>query len=209
MSKLILASVIVLFLLLVSEYLWRHKKHHSEITRKFAHITIGTFVALWPFFLSWGQIQFLSLTFLVGVIASQYLGIFRAIHSVQRPTWGEILFAIVVGVLAIEVQDKWIYAAALLQMSLADGLAAVVGTQYGKRNKYKVFGYTKSIAGTLTFLAASLFILVLYALVSDKGLALGTILGLALIATAAENVAIKGLDNLIVPLLVAGILIRV
>jgi dolichol kinase len=44
-------------------------------------------------------------------------------------------------------------------MSLADGLAAVIGTRYGNRQKYLVLGYTKSVLGTLTFFVVSLGIL--------------------------------------------------
>lgn len=204
--NLALAVAIVFILLCVSELWFRKHKSHSELSRKFVHITVGSFVAFWPFFLSWHQIQFLSLAFLVVVALSRYLHIFQAIHSVQRPTWGELAFAIAVGAVSLITHNKWIYMAALLQMSLADGLAAVIGTQYGKRHKYTVFGHAKSVIGTATFFVISLIILLAYQQLSGMTVPVTTILVLATSASLIENFGVRGLDNLLVPLLIAATL---
>ena len=204
--SLVLAVLIVLGLLLINEVWWRRRTVHDEINRKFVHITVGSFVAFWPFFLSWNQIIFLSLAFLVVVGVSKYFNLFQAIHSVQRPTWGEICFALAVGIIAVMTQDKWIYMTALLLMSLADGLAAIIGTTFGKGNRYKFLGHTKSVVGTLTFFAVSILILTSYGDLSDDHLSTLYLLELALGASLIENVGIRGLDNLIVPLFVAGFL---
>ncbi len=203
-----LSVLIVFCLLLVSELGWRRQWFANEFGRKFVHITVGIFVAFWPFILSWNQIRLLSLAFLVVVIASDRLKVFHAIRSVQRPTFGEICFAAVVGLLTFITHSKGIYAAALLQMALADGLAAVVGTRYGRENKYYVFGYTKSIAGTLTFFIVSLALLIGYSIFSVKGLPVTYILLGASVATISENVAIRGLDNLVVPLFIGLLLTK-
>jgi phytol kinase len=203
-----LAVAVVLLLLLLSELLWRKRHVNPELTRKFAHITIGTFVAFWPFFLSWNQIKILSLAFLVVVLLSQYFKIFQAIHSVQRPTWGEIFFAVAVGALAFMVPSdhKGIYVAALLQMSLADGFAAVLGTLYGKNNRYEILSYPKSMVGTLAFFALSLAILLGYVWFSGAVMPIWHALALAIGATALENIFVRGLDNLAIPLFVAILL---
>ncbi len=197
----------VLGLLVLSEVWWRKQEIHGEQSRKFVHITVGSFVALWPYFLTSGQIIILSMAFLVGVVVSKYLRIFQAIHSVQRPTLGELWFALVVGLLAFMPDKPHIYTAALLTMALADGLAAVVGTRYGKSHNYTVFGSTKSIAGTATFFATTCVILIGYVLVSLDPLSLLLIVPIAAVATALENVAVRGLDNLLVPLFIAGALL--
>jgi len=145
----IVATILIVFLLLViGELWWRKQKLHTEFARKFVHITVGSFVAFWPFFLSWQEIRLLSVAFLVVVGISKYLNVFRAIHTVQRPTWGELFFAMAVGTITFITHDKWIYTTALLQMSLADGFAAVIGTRWGQRFRYIVFGHAKSILGT-------------------------------------------------------------
>lgn len=198
-----LLSVLVVFCVLVlSEIGWRKHWLNNEFGRKFVHITVGSFVAFWPFFLSWNEIRFLSVAFLAVVIVSDRFKIFRAIHSVQRPTFGEICFAVVVGLLTFITHHKGIYAAALLQMSLADGLAAIVGTRYGRENKYYLFGHAKSVAGTLAFIVTSLAILTGYSLVSVKGLSAAGIVFGALFAALVENIAVFGLDNLLVPLFI-------
>ncbi len=156
---LIVTVLVVLALLLVSEFWWRKQHLRGEFTRKFVHITVGSFVAFWPYFLSPNQIKLLSVAFILAAAASKYFHIFRAIHSVQRPTWGEFWFAITVGLLAFVVHHPHIYTAALLEMSLADGLAAVVGTRFGNGQRYMVFGSPKSVIGTLTFFVTSCLIL--------------------------------------------------
>lgn len=199
--------LVVLGLLVLGEVWWRKQEIHGEHSRKFVHITVGSFVALWPYFLTSGQIIILSMAFLVGVIVSKYLRIFQAIHSVQRPTQGELWFALVVGLLAFMPAKPHVYTAALLTMALADGLAAIVGTNYGNNNRYTVLGSTKSIAGTATFFVTTFVILIGYALVSSDPLSLFLIVPIAAIATVLENIAVRGLDNLLVPLFIAGALL--
>jgi len=204
-----IGTVLIVFIILVmSELWWRSHKSHDEFSRKSVHITVGSFVAFWPFFLSWGQIELLSVAFFIVVMASKYLGVFQAIHSVQRPTWGELFFALAVGAVALLTHDKWIYAAALLQMSLADGLAAVFGVRYGNRYKYLVFGHPKSIVGTSTFFVVSLAILLGFRQWADVSLGLGAAVGISALASIVENLAVHGLDNLVLPVVVALLLTR-
>jgi len=208
MLNLILAVLVVFMLLVINELWWRSREVHTEFGRKFVHVTVGGFVAFWPFLLTWRQIEALSVAFLVVVIASKYLRLFQAIHSVQRPTWGELFFAVAVGSVALVTHDKWIYAAALLQMALADGLAAIIGVQYGNRFKYLIFKHPKSWAGTLTFFVVSLAILAGFSQWSGQTLTLSYMLVVGALATALENVAVWGLDNVLVPLLVAVMLVN-
>lgn len=197
-----ISMLIVLALLVANEYWFRKRRVQDEISRKFIHLSVGTFVAFWPFFLSWNEIRVLSVAFLLVVGLSKYFKIFKAIHSVTRPTWGEVFFAISVGLLTYITHSKGVYAVSLLQMTWADGMAAIVGTRYGKPYEYKVFGHTKSLVGTGTFMVVSYCLLLGYTLYSASvGVAVS--LGIAAVATAAENVAIAGLDNLLVPLTVA------
>jgi phytol kinase len=198
-------TILATFVLLVLSELWfRRRGNRGELSRKFVHITVGSFAALWPLFLSWGQIRLLSLAFLVVIGISKYFGIFKAIHSVQRPTWGEVFFAIVAGGLTFITHSKGIYAAALLQMSLADGLAAVIGVRYGK-HKYYVFRHAKSIEGTATFFVTSVIILIGFSVYSHH-IGVASIALIAAFAALIENVGIRGSDNLLVPLVVALLL---
>jgi phytol kinase len=206
--QLCLAVLAVFTLLVVNEIWWRHSRTPNELNRKFVHITVGSFVAFWPFFLSWHEIVGLSVAFLVVVGISKYLHIFNAIHSVTRPSWGEVCFALAVGLVALMTHDKWIYMAALLQMSLADGLAAVIGTTFGRQTRYKLFGHTKSIVGTLTFFVTSLVILAVLSSYGDVSLSLAFIIGLSAGASLIENLGVYGLDNLLVPVVITAFLVN-
>lgn len=202
-----ICSILAVFLVLVvSEAGWRKHWLKGEIGRKFVHVIVGSFVAFWPFFLSWNEIRILSLAFFVVVLISKQLHIFRAVHSVQRPTYGEALFAISVGLLTFITHSKGIYAAAILQMSLADGFAAIAGTRYGTSNKYHVLGQPKSVAGTATFAVISFALLVGYATFSVAGLSTPALFIGAIGATALENFGLRGIDNLLVPVFIGLIL---
>ena len=202
----ILILELIFFILLgANEYLWRKHKVHDEFSRKFIHIFVGSMAATLPFFLSWNEIRFVSLIFIFVVIFSKYLGLFKSIHSVQRPMYGEVLFALSAGILTFITQNKAIFLAAILNLSIADGFAAVIGVKYGKGNKYKVLGHNKSLAGSATFFILS-FAIIYIASVLSFHFGLGRCLLLAVTATAAENLAVNGSDNLIVPVLIAGLL---
>lgn len=202
--QIVVVVLVVLALLVLNEWWWRGKTH-GEMSRKVVHIVVGTFVAFWPLLLSWRQIELLSIAFVIAVVVSKQFNVFRAIHTVERPTWGELYFGASVGLIALAAPHAAIYTVALLHMSLADGLAALVGQRYGRRSTYRIFGTQKSRIGTLAFLCVSLAILAAYSVQQDVNLGVW----LAVIAggaTVLENVAIRGLDNLLVPLYVAMLL---
>lgn len=199
----------VAVLLVANELRWRRTKVHKEHSRKIVHILVGSFVAFWPYYLSWDQIRVISLAFLVGVGLSKMLNIFASIHEVDRFSVGEVCFALAVGTLTYITRVHWIYTASLLQMSVADGIAAIVGVHYGRKNRYKVFGSTKSLIGTATFFVSSLAILVIAGKLSGAGMAIWLLVAASLIATGVENVAVYGLDDLLLPVIVSVILTRV
>lgn len=205
---LILSVLAVFVVLVLSEFGWRKHWLDNEAGRKFVHILVGSFVAFWPFFMSWNEIRLLSVAFLAVVILSKYLNVFHAINSVQRPTYGQVFFALTVGLLTFVTHSKGVYAAALLQMSLADGFAAIVGTRFGRDNKYHLLGHTKSIAGTSAFLATSVALLLGYSIFSTVGLPIALVVFGAIVAATLENLAAFGLDNLLVPIFIGFLLTR-
>ena len=207
LTNMLFAVLTVFAFLLLSEWGWRKHWLRGEIGRKFVHITVGTFVAFWPYFLDWTEIRLLSLAFFVVVLGAMQLGAFKALGSVQRPTYGEVFFALSVGLLTLITSSKGVYAAAILQMALADGFAAIVGTRYGTENKYHMFGRAKSAAGSGTFFAISLGLLVGYSLFSVGGLPWQYVLIGATGATILENLAVFGFDNLLVPVAI-GVLLQ-
>lgn len=195
--------------LCTAEWLWRKKIVRDESSRKFVHIVIGTFVAFWPFLMSLRAIQFISVAFLLVIILSRRFKIFHAIHNVHRKTWGEILFAISIGLIPFITTSRLVFVAAVLHMSLADGLAGMIGSRYGKSTRFSMFGQTKSILGSAVFMFIS-YVLVLGFFKASKLVGIddinAVVLVLPVLATLLETASVKGTDNILVPILVAQVL---
>lgn len=206
---LIIALAGVFAILVVSEIGWRRKVFRGESARKFVHISVGTFVAFWPYFMTWRQIQLMSLAFLVVVILSMQKHLFHAVHSVNRRTWGELFFPIGIGISALIMPSPIIFTAAILHLSLADGLAAVIGKKFGLLHQYRIHRYSKTLAGTLMFFLTSLIIVSTTVVLSGNSISwplLPLIIWLPVAATIVENISPAGTDNVFVPLLVVLVL---
>lgn len=199
----------VFIILAISEILWRSKVMRGEDARKFVHIAVGTFVAFWPYFMTWREIQLMALAFFVVVLISLRVNLFHAIHNVKRKTWGELCFPIGIGVSALIMPPPIIFAAAILHLSLADGFAAIIGKRFGMLHQYTIRNYTKTMVGTLSFWVISTAIVLVTVLLSPTGLSwplIPLLVWLPLAASLVENLAVAGTDNIFVPLLVIAVL---
>lgn len=196
--------------LVFMEVFSRKLKVRGEVSRKIIHVVVGSFIAFWPFFMPVRTVRLLSLALLVGIIFSKFFHIFKSIHAVRRFTIGEILFPIGIGLAALLTQSKWIFAAAVLHVSLGDGFAALIGMHFTKKpGHYKVLGQVKTIAGSLTFFLISAAITAWVILFSHAGFsqaAWPVIIYLPILVTLLENLSPYGTDNLLLPLLVVGVL---
>lgn len=209
MTGLVLALAGVLFILIVSELLCRTKVIGDETARKVVHISVGSFVAFWPYFMTWHEIQLMSLAFFVVVLVSLKVNFFHSIHNVKRKTWGELCFPVGIGLSALIAPPSLIFTAAILHLSLADGFAAIIGLRYGMLHKYTIRNYTKTVAGTISFFVISTVIVLGTVVASQNGLSwplLPLLVWLPLAATLVENLAVAGTDNVFVPLLVIAVL---
>lgn len=214
MTGMLIAASGTAFILLLGEYLWQKRILKGEYARKFVHILAATYAASWPFFISRISIALLSVIFILSLVIIKKTGLFKSMHSIKRATYGEIWYAVGIGVLALVFRDNLIYAVAVLHMALADGFAAIVGVSLNKNAKKFVFnGYTKSIAGSFTFLLISFLLNIFYwTVVAHPTLvtlnlspALYSLIS-AMALSLAEIVSPKGSDNIIVPAL-AGLLL--
>jgi phytol kinase len=90
---------------------------------------------------------------------------------------------------------------AMAMLGWGDGLAPIIGTRYGKM-KYHILS-DKSIEGSLAFLAGSLAAGLFFTnLIVPESFNVMKIVIIALIATIAEGVSPKEVDNLTIPLAV-------
>lgn len=199
----------VFLILITDEILWRFKVLRGEPSRAVAHVLAGAFVAFWPFFMSMSAIQAIAALAFVGIAISRRFHIFQSIHAVKRRTYGEFFFPLSVGLCAVITDSRLIFMAAVLHLSVADGLASMLGTRFGKPTKYRVFGQNKSWIGTGVFYVISLTVVSLAVIGHmDQFLHANVwvLAALPLIATFAEGMAVYGTDDLVVPLAVVTIL---
>lgn len=180
----------------------------TELARKFVHVLSAGFIATWPFFMSFSVIQLLSVLLFGVVLLSRVHSIFGTVHNVDRQTYGEFLFPISVFLCAALSSTEWIFAAAMLHLGLADGLAAIAGSNGNGHFKYTVFGQKKSLIGTSVFYVVSVIVtggVVLWADPASFGpMALPIVVWLPITATLIENFSVWGTDNLFVPLVVVA-----
>ncbi len=203
MLNILISLAAIAIVLIITEFAWRQKKLGDEITRKTVHIFVACFVAFWPYYMDYKQIQLVSLAFLAVILISRYFHIFRGITHVKRKTYGDLFFPISILILAIIEPAHLVFTIALLNIGLADGAAAIVGQKLGKSNKYKVLGQSKSIAGTLTFIIVSFLILLLAKVINPSeavGLSWMNVIILPPILAFVENVSVFGADDLTIPL---------
>lgn len=201
----ILISLAAIFVLLVTdEILWRLKRVSDEMARKIVHVSVAVFVAFWPLYMSYNQIKLIAIAFVLVILISRYLHIFRGILHVKRKTYGDLFFPLSILTLAIIGPAGLVFTIALLHIGLSDGIAALVGKRLGKSNQYKIFGQIKSIAGTLTFIIISLTILLTFKLLKAgeiPSLTWLNVLILPPVLAFVENVSAYGADDLTIPMI--------
>lgn len=211
MFQALIAGVIICAILGLSEVAWQKFGLRGELARKFVHITCGVFIAFLPFWVSYNWIMVLAVGFVIANIANRYINFFHAIHSVRRKSWGDVLFGVGVFAVAWFEPSPLLFAVAMLQVSLADGLAAVAGVTYGeKHGKYYLFTQPKTVVGSAVFLGVSAIILAIGLFASsyfvDPTQMWPLVVMLPLMLVCVENLAVFGLDNLALPLVTLGVL---
>lgn len=198
----IIATGFIFLLMVFSELLWRHRLVRGEASRKNFHILAGIFVAFLPFWVGYGWVAWLAVSALISGVVNRRIKIFRSGSDIKRKTFGDLLFGLSILICAILKPNKWLFAGAILQVALADGFAAVVGTRYARR-RYEVFGSTKSIIGTTTFFVISLLITTSVLHFGGLDIHASRLAGIVIVSAAlatVENFGIYGTDNLTLPI---------
>jgi phytol kinase len=192
-------------IVLAAETLHRRTSTSSELARKVVHIGTGNviLIAWWLQIPAWVGI---SASIIASIIAllSYYIPFLPGINSVGRKSLGTFFYAISIGVLVAwfwPIQQFHYAAIGILVMTWGDGLAGLIGQQFGQ-HPYEVWGMKKSWEGSLTMALTSYAVTCLI-LLSVQGNVWQTWLvpiAIAIIATTLESFSKLGLDNLTVPL---------
>jgi dolichol kinase len=149
MLAVLLSLFTVLGVLLLDEYLWRKKIIHGELKRKLVHIAVTSFVAFWPWLMSWKAIQLIGIAMILVLLVNRQVKVLHYLGGIRQQTFGDVFLALSITTTALLTDEKIFFAVAMLHVALADGFAAMIGTKFGMKWKYSVFGQTKTVLGSM------------------------------------------------------------
>jgi phytol kinase len=180
-------------------------EHAREWSRKLVHIGTG---AVGP--LAWllGVDRLIAvpaaLTVTVLAAINHRYRLLPAIEDVGRHSYGTVAYgaAITSLLLAFWPQQADAVCAGVLVMALGDGLAGLLGARF-RSPSWQIGEQRKSLLGTTTMALVSMVVLLLLAQGPWPAPALPALVAIALVATALEQVAWLGIDNLTVPIVSA------
>ncbi|HEY9596709.1 MAG TPA: diacylglycerol/polyprenol kinase family protein, partial [Cyanophyceae cyanobacterium] len=142
-------------------------------------------------------------------LLSYYIPFLPGINSVGRKSLGTFFYAISIGILVAwfwPIQQFHYAAIGILVMTWGDGLAGLIGQQFGQ-HPYEVWGMKKSWEGTMAMAITSYIVssLILLSVQGNIGSTWLVPLAIALVATTLESFSKLGIDNLTVPLASAAV----
>jgi phytol kinase len=181
----------------------------GEWTRKVVHIGAGPVVLIaWTLGIDrWVALPSAVLATLLAAV-NHRRRLLPGLEDVDRASYGTVAYGASITLLRLVwwPREPLVVASGVLVMAFADGMAGLVGPQVASPS-WLILGQRRSLAGTATMALTSLAVLLaLAALAGASGQPVPTpasVVGIALAAALLEQVAIGGLDNLTVPLMVA------
>lgn len=202
----IVSTLFVLLILAISLIAQKKTLFSEETTRKFVHIGVSNywFIAM-HFFTSnlWA-----SVVPIIFIIVNSFSYRYSLISSMERTEknsagLGTVYYPISLTILALvsfsSYSQPYVGALGILTMGYGDGLAAVIGSKYGKLNLPFICG-KKTILGTLTMFVVTFMVISGILSVYRPEQSLLIALFLACIGTILELFTPNGLDNLTLPI---------
>lgn len=207
---LVVSYIYVVLVIAAGEGLRRFAGYSPDFTRKFIHVGVGMWaVGTVLLFQRWQWAVIPPLTFVLVNYVSYRRQAIAAMDAVEGETLGTVYFPISFAVLIpLLWNTRVLFVAALMPMTWGDAFASILGQRFG-RHRYTVFGHTKSWEGSLAMFAFS-FVAVGAALAGfgeSGGPAVAAAVATAVAATLAEAISPWGIDNLLVPLASAAVLV--
>ncbi|HYE17322.1 MAG TPA: hypothetical protein VEA69_02700 [Tepidisphaeraceae bacterium] len=199
---------------------WAHLRFglSAETGRKLLHAGMGIILVPLPWvFDSVGPVVVLTGVFVGLLVARRFVPaldrqVADVIYGVGRRSAGEFYFPVtVLALFAVTGPgDKAGFVGPVLVLALADAAAAVVGRRWGLCTYPAPGGGRKSIEGSLAFCAVALVCVLGAELALGGGGAVGrmvlTAAAVAIAVTLVEAACPCGLDNVMVPLAVLGLM---
>lgn len=203
-----LGSVAALFVMAYAvRALGVRNRWSAETQRKLVHVGVGVHAITLPFvmdktaFFGFAAMALAALLVLrLPWVSTKGPG--ASVHSVERQSWGDVLFLLAVTVLFVRSPgDPALYVLPLAVLTLSDAAAAVIGTEYG-RLKFGSGDRRKSIEGTVVFFVVTWMVSVTILITATDIPRVNTVLLATVVSAFAalvEAESWKGLDNLFVP----------
>ena len=199
----------VLIWIVISEFTARSEKMSKEDSRKLLHIMVGNVVFFLPFFSTWIIAVLVPAFFILG---NYLMSPHSPVEMLRMKTFeaghvnGTIFYAISLTILvAVFFNNLQLLFASFLPLAYGDGLAAAVGVR-ATTGIFQGVGGKKSVNGTIALFVGSVMSVYLGLLVfSVNSILLALIVGI--LAVILELTSPRGLDNLVIPLGLAVILI--
>lgn len=186
-----------------------------DLSRKITHIGAGMIIAFLPLFDDSHWSKYLNVSiFVIWIALLVQKGFFADIDDEAVKTMtrtgdrrellkGPLYFVIVATICGTLFYKTFEGVVAMSVLGWGDGMAPIIGSRYGKI-KYQILS-PKSVEGSLTmFASAFVASLLLVQFIVPQEYNFNRILILSAIATVAEGVSPKELDNFIIPLAVIG-----
>lgn len=199
-----LVAAAILLLFAAGEAWRRWGSPRPEWTRKLVHFGAGAIVAAFPWLIaSHWTVLALALSFAAIIVGTRRLGVLASVHGVARRSEGGVYYPLAIYLLFLLAGDAPVfYLVSLLVLMVSDSLAALLGSEYGRRI-YAVEGDRRSLEGSAVFLLATFLAVHLpLLLLTDLGRGATVLIAaqVALTVTILEGISTGGSDNLVVPL---------
>lgn len=202
----IISYIFVFSVIGLSTILTFFNKLSGENSRKFVHIGVSNWwiIAMIffnnPFYASIPPASFVIINYI-----SYKRSIFKVMEREgEKGDLGTVYFAISLLVLSFLTfgpgSSPYIGALGILIMGYGDGFAAVFGKKFPKY-AYKIWGNTKTAAGTGAMFVFSFLVSFIILSIYSPGSAFILSAAIAVFSTVVETISPWGLDNLTVPLL--------
>lgn len=184
-----------------------------ECTRKFVHFAGGLVVAAFPWiFQSPWTVLALAAAFAGVLQIGRRTGVLHSVHGVERRSAGDLYYPLAVFLLFLLARDTpVVYLVSVLTLVVSDALAAILGSEYGRRI-YLAEQDRKSLEGSVVFLLVTFLIVQLPLLLmtgTDRAACVLIAVQIALIVASFEAISLRGSDNLVVPLATYYLLLKI
>jgi dolichol kinase len=184
----------------------------STYVRDLLHVGAGVWILGWPHWhrgaLPIAIVALVALaTTVLPIIAGKSRIAARVVHSVTNGDehWtGLVHYTVMYALLTTiaQVSDPLPAAAALLALSLGDGIGGAVGRTLGRHHYQLPDAKQKSLEGSFAVFVAASAGVAIAAHVLGRDVGILAVLGLGAIASLSEAFAPRGTDNLLIPIAV-------